>query len=66
MDYNLKAGRITTSDNVKHAYYVLFSDVILQIQVRWITSIPMAIHVATTVTVIDVAVTMDGAIARAC
>jgi hypothetical protein len=35
-DYNLKVGWITTSDSVKNAY-LLHSDVILQIQARWIT-----------------------------
>jgi hypothetical protein len=36
-DYNLKVSWITTSDSVENAY-LLHSDVILQIQARWITS----------------------------
>jgi hypothetical protein len=36
VDYNLKVVWITTSDSVENAY-LLHSDVILQIQARWIT-----------------------------
>jgi hypothetical protein len=35
-DYNLRVGWTTTSDSVENAY-LLHSDVILQIQARWIT-----------------------------
>jgi hypothetical protein len=37
LDYNLKVVWITTSDSVENAY-LLHSDVILQIQARWITN----------------------------